>query len=517
MSARAGSRSVVVGGGHNGAICAAYLARSGHEVTLVEARASLGGCASTVEDLGARFNICNCDHTMVRALPLIDELDLDACGLAYVEPEFSMVCAFHDGSRPWLFHHDVDRHLDVLSRTHPQWIGAYRRYLRDALPVARLLVDVVREQPSLGVIGTVAKLRGRGARRLLEWSRASARSVLESYFDDWRLWMPAVATGPTVWGAPPEAPGTGLAAAGYATRHVVRMGRPIGGSGRLVDAVEASLVAAGGRVVLGRTVRSLVIQNDAVAGVTLDDGTRLDCDLVVAACDPQRVFADWLTEIPARASSQVEQWRARPEVDGYESKLDMVVSRLPEMKWHRELVDIVGDIDSLGPTTVVSPSPDELTEAHRLRATGEVIANPTFLFNCPTVLDPAMQIDPSEHVLSLEVLFTPYNHPWSSSSEPSRWLQILDGLCAPGTLEVDRWRAMTPDVYEREFLMHRGHTPAFSGPPLDTLLGRPQELTRYRTRIDGLYLSGAATFPGAGVFGGAGRNAAHAVIADGRR
>jgi len=76
---------------------------------------------------------------------------------------------------------------------------------------------------------------------------------------------------------------------------------------------------------------------------------------------------------------------------------------------------------------------------------------------------------------------------------------------------------MTPDVYEREFLMHRGHTPAFSGPPLDTLLGRPQELTRYRTRIDGLYLSGAATFPGAGVFGGAGRNAAHAVIADGRR
>ncbi len=507
------SHTVVVGGGHNGAICAAYLARSGRRVTLIEARASLGGCASTEEDLGARFNICNCDHTMVRALPLIDELDLDRHGLSYVEPEYSMVCAFHDDSRPWLFHHDVERHLDTLALTHPQWVDPYRRYLDDALPVARLLIDIVREQPSIGLVSTVARLRGRGARRLLAWSRASAQEVLESYFDDWHLWMPAVATGPTVWGVPPEVPGTGLAAAGYATRHLIRMGRPVGGSGRLVDAVEASLTAAGGRVVLGRTVRSLVLEGGRVTGVDLDDGSRVACDLVVAACDPQRVFTDWLSDVPEAARTQVDEWRERPEVDGYESKLDMVVTGLPEMRWHRELVDIVGDVDLLGPTTVVSPSPDGLREAHRLRASGEVVAQPTLLFNCPTVIDQAMQLNPDEHVLSLEVLFTPYNHPWLSSSEPSRWLEVLDGLCTPGTLKVERWRAMTPDVYEREFLMHRGHTPAFSGPPLHTLLGRPKDLTRYRTEIDGLFLSGAATFPGAGVFGGAGRNAARAVLA----
>jgi len=259
--------AVVVGGGHNGAICAAYLARAGRQVTLIEARSSLGGCASTEEDLGARFNICNCDHTMVRALPLIDELELDRHGLSYVEPEFSMVCAFHDDTRPWLFHHDVDRHLETMACTHPHWVDAYRRYLIDALPVARLLIDIVREQPSVGLVSTVARLRGRGARRLLAWSKASARSVLESYFNDWHLWMPAVATGPTVWGVPPEMPGTGLAAAGYATRHLIRMGRPIGGSGRLVDAVEASLVAAGGRVILGRKVSQLMLEGGSVAGV----------------------------------------------------------------------------------------------------------------------------------------------------------------------------------------------------------------------------------------------------------
>ncbi|MGA1062329.1 MAG: phytoene desaturase family protein [Ilumatobacteraceae bacterium] len=504
--------AVIVGGGHNGAICAAYLARAGRQVTLIEARSSLGGCASTEEDLGARFNICNCDHTMVRALPLIDELELDRHGLSYVEPEFSMVCAFHDDTRPWLFHHDVDRHLETMACTHPHWVDAYRRYLNDALPVARLLIDIVREQPSVGLVSTVARLRGRGARRLLAWSKASARSVLESYFNDWHLWMPAVATGPTVWGVPPEMPGTGLAAAGYATRHLIRMGRPIGGSGRLVDAVEASLVAAGGRVILGRKVSQLMLEGGSVAGVVLDDGTQVTCDLVVAACDPQRVFSDWLDEVPESARAQVTDWRNRSEVDGYESKLDMVVSQLPEMRWHRELVDVIGDVDDLGPTTVVSPSPSELAEAHRLRRSGDVAANPTLLFNVPTVIDPAMQVNQGEHVLSLEVLFTPFNHSWSESAEPSRWLDVLKGLCVPGTLNVDRWRAMTPDVYEREFLMHRGHTPAFSGAPLHTLVGRPKELTRYRTEIDGLFLSGAAAFPGAGVFGGAGRNAARAVL-----
>ena len=66
---------IVVGGGHNGLICAAYLARAGHDTLLVEARDAVGGCASTVDALGARFNICNCDHTFIRAMPIIDDLE----------------------------------------------------------------------------------------------------------------------------------------------------------------------------------------------------------------------------------------------------------------------------------------------------------------------------------------------------------------------------------------------------------------------------------------------------------
>ena len=83
--------AIVVGGGHNGLIAAAYLARAGLQTILVEARSEVGGCASTVTDLGARFNICNCDHSMIRAMPLLDELDLKDHGLTYLESEISAV------------------------------------------------------------------------------------------------------------------------------------------------------------------------------------------------------------------------------------------------------------------------------------------------------------------------------------------------------------------------------------------------------------------------------------------
>ena len=84
---------------------------------------------------------------------------------------------------------------------------------------------------------------------------------------------------------------------------------------------------------------------------------------------------------------------------------------------------------------------------------------------------------------------------------------------APGFLDgVERWRAMTPDVYERDFFMPRGYATSFAGGPLAALRGKDRELTRYETPVKGLYLTGAATFPGAGVWGASGRNAARVIL-----
>ena len=139
------------------------------------------------------------------------------------------------------------------------------------------------------------------------------------------------------------------------------------------------------------------------------------------------------------------------------------------------------------------------------------------LVNVPTALDPAMQTTPGEHVLSLEVMYTPYDLAggWAGSSEPQRWLDLFGRLAQPGWSDSIRaWRAMTPPVYERDFHMRRGHAASFSGSPLSALRGKNPELTRYRTPVKGLYLTGAATYPGAGVWGASGRNTAAVALAD---
>ena len=174
---------VVVGGGHNGLVCAVYLARAGVGTLLLEARSSVGGCASTVASLGARFNICSCDHTLVRAMPFQEELDLEKHGLRYLEADPAHVYINYpdaqgsdirgarrrrvssapvsgvgvsgapvsgvgvsgvpgSDSAPWLFFNDVERTVESIALNRPEAAEAYRRYLADAMPVAELVLEL---------------------------------------------------------------------------------------------------------------------------------------------------------------------------------------------------------------------------------------------------------------------------------------------------------------------------------------------------------------------------------------
>ncbi|MFQ5558145.1 MAG: phytoene desaturase family protein, partial [Acidimicrobiales bacterium] len=306
-----GAEVIVVGAGHNGLICAAYLARAGVDTVVVESRDDVGGVTSTVSAMGSRFNVCNCDHSLIRAMPIIDELDLGSHGLEYLAPEVGLVNMFHDRAQPWLMFHDTDRTLDALAVTYPRQVEPYRRYLRDALPVAELVLEIARVPPGARSIleaGLVAG-RGRAAARLLAWSRRSATDVLSRYFDDWHMSMPAISTGPTMWGASPDDRGTGLAAIGHAMRHVVRSGRPRGGSGALTHAIRGSFEAAGGRVRCASAVDRLLVSGGRARGVGLTDGTELTASVVVSACDPRAVLVDWIREPPPAARRLARRWR----------------------------------------------------------------------------------------------------------------------------------------------------------------------------------------------------------------
>ena len=510
---------VVVGGGHNGLICAAYLARAGVATMLVEARDTVGGCASTVSDLDARFNICSCDHTLVRAMPFMDDLDLAGHGLRYLEADPATVYMSYDGSPPWMFFNDSEPTIESIARHRPEQAQAYRRYLADARPVAELTLEMgTGPATTPRMLARLLARRGKGAARLLQWSRATALDVLRTYFDDEALIMPGISNGPTVWGAPPDAPGTGLAGALYAMRHLVKTGRPVGGSGALTDALAASFTAAGGRLSCGTPVAGLLGDGRRVHGVRLGDGTEVNAAAVVATCDPAPVATHWLSEPQsARARRFVARARSQQPGDGYQSKIDAVITDVPRYPVLEEsgLLDLFEGRDPAQSNYVMSPSIEELAEAHRLRPLGRVAPRPTMMANVPSVLDPSMRSRDGHHVLSLEALFTPYNLEggWEGSPEPARWLEVWSALLQPGFLDsIDRYRTMTPDRYERELFLPRGYTPSYAASPMASLFGRRRELSRYRAPVPGLFLSGAGTYPGAGIWGASGRNAAQVVL-----
>ena len=513
--------AIVVGAGHNGLVCAAYLARAGMRTLLIEARSSVGGCASSESFAGATVNICNCDHLTFRTTPVMEELRLAEHGLRYIDVDpgqLSVPWPDADGHQgpAWPVFHDVDRTVDALKLLYPKQADAYRRFAKQAVPALRLILEAATEPPSVRRLGLLGAKHPTAAATLMRWSRHSAADVLRTFFDDEAILGPALCTGPVVWGVSPEMPGTGLGALTIAMRHAAQLGRPVGGSGMVPQALLRSFESSGGTTRTSSRVSAILCDALQVRGVRLDDGTVIEAKTVVSACDPHATLLSWLHGPPAAAAKMIDRWRAIPQYEGYESKIDAIITGLPKYRCVDDAVAAKIGFDPLAGSAMIAPPIAELVTGHAISQRGGVMPRPVMFANIPTALDATMA--PSgQHVFSLECLYTPYSLEggWQNSPEPRRWLENYAQMVEPGFLEsLGEWRAMTPDKYETEFHMPLGHATGFAGGPLAALRNKHPELTRYRTAVPGLYLTGAATFPGAGVWGASGRNCATAITSD---
>jgi phytoene dehydrogenase-like protein len=507
--------AVVIGAGHNGLTTAAYLARAGVSTLLVEARRIVGGTAAS-ERLGdSVVNVCNCDHFAFRTTPIAEELDLASHGLTYIDLDPAQVNGSWESDRWWPSYFALDRTVEAIARVLPDEARNYERYVHDALPVVNLILEAARRPPSVGgLLGVVARQKGIGAQRLLRWSRMSTLQVLQEYFRAPEIIGPALIEGPMVWGVSPTMKRTGLGALPLAMRHAGRLGRPIGGSGALTDALHASFTAAGGVTRLGTRVTAIVCHGETSRSVELSDGDVIDARVVISACNPHDTFLTWLRNPPPSARNLVRRWRATPRAVGYESKIDAVIDGSISFKALDN--DLLGDLNQLPATYLVAPSAEKVQHGYTLMESGGILRQPAFLVNVPSLADTTLTT-PGQHVFSLEALFTPYGFSdgWDSDSEPRRWLSEFDSLLIdPVTPRLVDWRAVTPRDYESDFHLPAGHATSFAGGPLAAFAPRDPELVRYRTAVANLYITGAATFPGSGVWGASGRNAAQVVLAD---
>ena len=507
--------AIIIGGGHNGLVCAAYLAKAGSKVLVIEARPEVGGTAASERFAGVTVNICNCDHLTFRTAGITEDLGLADHGLRYLDVDPTQLATSWTDRRVWPLFHDLDRQLDVIRRFFPSEVEGYRRYARAAMPVVELILEAASAPPTRrSLIGTVLAKRGKGASTMLSWSKMSAAQVLRQFFTSELLIGPSLVIGPTVWGVSPHTPGTGLGALVYAMRHVANVGRPVGGSGMVPTSLRRRIEADGGVVATSTRVSGIVCEGDRVRGVELTDGRILEAGIVVSACNPHDTFLKWLKNAPTSARPLVEKWRETPHYEGYESKIDARISRRPRYVDIDEATLRDLGADPLAATMVVAPTTDELHAGFEKISHGEILERPAMLVNLPSVADPSMSNGVDE-VFSLEALFTPYSFRggWESDAEPRRWLERYAELVEPGFLDsIAEWRCMSPARYESEFFLPKGHATSFAGGPLAALLNNNPELTRYSTPVKGLYLTGAATFPGAGVWGASGKNAALTIL-----
>jgi phytoene dehydrogenase-like protein len=499
--------AIVIGAGHNGLVTAAYLAREGLSTLLIEARDTVGGTASSEKFAGATVNICNCDHLAFRTTPIAEELNLGAYGLSYIDVEPPQVNMDWSSQKPWEIWQDVDQTLDSLAHSHPDSVAGYKRYIKTMLPVARLITEAASHRPTrASLIGSVVRRGGSGLATMLKMSRMSAVDVMRQFFDNEAIIGPAMVEGPVVWGLSPETPGTGLGAISFALRHLEKVGRPVGGSGALPDALLQSFLASGGMLRTGTRVVGIVCEGQRVSAVQTQDGASVTARVVVSACDPRRTFVNWIKNPPSRSQSFINRWSHTSAGEGYESKIDAVTSSVPHLN----------DYAPVGSTIIISPSVAELHRGAQLMHEGKIMPRMALMANSPSVQDSTLA-PAGQHVFSLEALFTPYSFTegWESREEPERWLRQWAQVAQPGFMEsIIEWRAVTPMHYEKDFHLPKGHATSFAGGPLAAFLGSTPELTRYKTPIKGLYLTGAATFPGAGVWGSSGRNTALTILDD---
>ncbi len=532
--------AIIIGAGHNGLVCAAYLLKAGYSVLLLEKRSIPGGGATTEEALpeeapGFKFNLCAIDHEFIHLGPVVEELELTKYGLEYLYCDPVTFCPHPDG-KYFLAHSSIDQTCAEIARyserdaaKYREFIDFWQRLTQGITPVfnapPKSVVDIIGNYGWSNVKNLFSTLGG--VDKTLDLVRTmltSPQDSLEYWFDSEFLKAP-LARLAAEFGAPPSQKTIGIGSMMMSMRHHPGMARPRGGTGALTQALLNLVKDKGGEVLCDRSVSEVLVGNDGSAeGVRVADGTEYRAKIgVISNIDARRLFLQLIPEATTdRADPNLRERLERRIVNNNETilKIDCALSEPPRFERfdHREEF-LVGSI-------LIADSVNHVEEAHALPSMGKIPdANPSMYLDIPTVLDPSMAPE-GKHTMWIE-FFAPYQIAGKEGTglKGTGWTDELKNQVADRV--IDKLADYAPNVKDA-IIARRVESPAELGERLGAYKGnyyhvdmtldqmiflRPlPEIANYTTPIDKLYLTGAGTHPGGSISGMPGRNCAHIFL-----
>jgi len=527
--------AIIVGGGHNGLVCAAYLGKKGKRVLVLEKRDIIGGAAVTEEIIpGFRFSRCSYLLSLFRE-SIIKDLKLQ---LPLLHRNPSSFTPLRDG-RYLSLGDDRAQNLAEISKFSKADAAVYEQYEAMLTEFSRDIVDPLLDQKpllpaegiNLALVKQMLQMKKVGQERLLrfwELLTTPAQQILDTWFESEPL-KSTLATDAIIGAmTSPYEPGSA-----YVLLHHVMGGiRELegrwayveGGMGTVTKKLGEKVIEYGGVIQTGASVSRIEVDDvhAKVKGVVLESGHKIASKCVISNATPHITFNDLLKDSSRLSKSLRERMKAFDYTSPV-TKINIALKKLPKMTCIEN--DYEMDKDRIPPpyraTLHFCESSEQIQKGYEDAKRGRCSTRPIIEMTIPSVLDNTL-CKPGNHVAGLFVQYTPFSPVDGSWSDPAfreefanRVFGVIEEYMPDFTSQIEGYELLAPPDLQRIFSLTGGNIFHGSMNMGQLYHMRPAlECSDYRTPIQGLYLCGAGTHPGGGVMGAPGRNCSHIVSHD---